>query len=109
MTDDFQALIDKYRAHMTVLRVAFERDGYLYAVSARTPSYALLLSRNGSSDAPFRVTSFDNGQPIGHREYDMLEGGGPTQNAFGEYAGSDLVLTPRPRRRAPSHAPPQPA
>jgi hypothetical protein len=90
---------------MAVLRAAFERDGYLYAISARNPSYALLLSRNGSSDAPWRVTSFDSGQPVGHREYNMLEGGGPTQNAYGEFGGSYLVLTPRSRRRPPSPAP----
>jgi hypothetical protein len=106
--DQFQALIDRYLARMTVLREAFERDGYLLAISSRDPQYSILLTRNGSSEAPWRVTSFRQGVPVGHREYDRLEGGGPVQNAFHEFSGSDLVLTPRPRRRSPSPTPPQP-
>jgi hypothetical protein len=34
----------------------------------------------------------------GHREYDMLEGGSPIQNAFAEFASQEFALTPRPRR-----------
>lgn len=82
-----------------MLRVAFERDGCLYAISQRDPSYAILLTRNGSSEALWRVTSFRDGEPVGHREYDLLEGGSPIQNSFAEFASADLVLTPRPRRR----------
>lgn len=108
MTDSFRELIDRYRQRMVVLREAFERDGCLYAVSARNPPYALLLTRNGSSDAPWRVTSFDGDQPVGHREYITLDGGGPTQNGFGEFAGADMVLTPRHRRRTPCPGPLQP-
>jgi hypothetical protein len=109
MDANFQALIDKYRARMTVLRETFERDGYLYAVSRRDSSYAILLSKNGSSEAAWRVTSFREGVPVGHREYDKLEGGSPIQNAFAEYASEDCILSPRPRRRSPSPALPQPA
>jgi hypothetical protein len=93
MTDDFQALINRYRARMTVLREAFERDGCLHAISQRDPSYAILLTRNGSSDAPYRVTSFRDGEPVGHREYDLLEGGSPIQRAFQEFASEGMVLT----------------
>jgi hypothetical protein len=107
MTDSFQALIDKYHARMTVLREAFQRDLCLYAISLRDPSYALLLTRNGSSEAPWRVTSFREGVPVGHREYDRLEGGSPVQRAFAEFASEGMVLTPRPRRRGPSPANPQ--
>jgi hypothetical protein len=105
MTDAFQALIDKYRARMAVLRLAFARDGYLYAVSRRDETYAIFLTPNGSSAAPWRVTSFRNGEPIGHREYNMLEGGSPIQRAFQEFASDDMVVTPRPPRRSPSAAP----
>jgi hypothetical protein len=49
MTDSFQAMIDKHKARMTMLREAFERDDRLYAVSIRNPSYAILPTRNGSS------------------------------------------------------------
>jgi hypothetical protein len=84
MTDDFIDMINKYRARMTILREAFARDGYLYATSRRDATYAIFLSRNGSSSAPWRVTSFRNGEPIGHREYNMLEGGSHIQNAFSE-------------------------
>ena len=101
MTDAFQAMIDKHRARMTDLRQAFERDDRLYAISARDPSYSILLTRNGSSDAPWRVTSFRGKEPSGHREYDHLEGGSPTQNAFHEFSGSDFVLVrkPMPKRK----------
>ena len=92
-------MIDKYRARMAVVRAAFERDGCLYAISQRDPSYAILLTMNGSSEAAWRVTSFVDGVPVGHREYDLLEGGSPIQNSFAEFASADLVLTPRPRRR----------
>jgi hypothetical protein len=99
MTDDFQALIDKYRARMVELRTAFERDGRLHAISARDPDYSILLTRNGSSEAPFRVTSFRGKEPVGHREYDMLDGGGPTQNGLAEFAGDGWQLVPRPMSR----------
>jgi hypothetical protein len=92
MTDAFQALIDKYRARMVLLAVNFERDGYLYAVSRNDPGFAILLTQNGSSEAPWRDTSFLDRQPIGHREYDRLEGGSPIQNAFAEFAGGGMQL-----------------
>jgi hypothetical protein len=64
MDADFQAIIEKYRARVTVLRDTFDRDRCLYAVSAQDPTYALLLIRNGSSEAPWRVTSFRDGAHI---------------------------------------------
>ena len=101
MTDAFQALIDKHRARMRELREAFDRDGRLLARSARDPDYSILLTRNGSSDAPWRVTSFRGREPVGHREYDMLDGGGPTQNALGEFAGDDMALIKGPLSAGP--------
>lgn len=100
MTDTFQAVIDKHKARMTLLREAFERDDRLYAISSRDPSYSILLTRNASSEAPWRVTSFRGKEPIGHREYDRLDGGAPTQNALGEFAGDDwrIVRKPMPKR-----------
>jgi hypothetical protein len=95
VTDDFQALIDKRRARMRQLREAFERQGYLFGVSSRTPSYSILLSKNASSDAPYRVTSFDSKVPTGHREYDALDGAGATRDALAEFASSDIVLRQR--------------
>jgi len=38
------------------------------------------------------VTSFLGKEPVGHREYDRLEGGGPTQNGFQEFASDDMQL-----------------
>jgi hypothetical protein len=85
---------------MKLLRDAFERDDRLYAVSSRDSSYSILLTRNASSEAPWRVTSFRGKEPIGHREYDRLDGGAPTQNALGEFAGDDwrIVRKPMPKR-----------
>lgn len=88
-------MIDKRRARIKLLRETFDRQKYLFGVSARDPSYSLLLSRNPSSDAPFRVTSFRKGQPEGHREYDALDGAGPTRDALAEFAGNDIQLRQR--------------
>jgi hypothetical protein len=96
MTDAFQAMIEKHRARMKRLRQAFERDARLYAISQCDPTYSILLTRNASSDAPWRVTSFRGKEPIGYREYDRLEGGGPTHNALSEFAGSDFMLVRKP-------------
>lgn len=100
MSDAFQEIIDKYKARMKELREAFERDDRLYAISAKNPSYSILLTRNTGSEAPWRVTSFDGKEPTGHREYDRLEGGGPTQNALSEFSGEDfkIVRKPMPKR-----------
>jgi hypothetical protein len=95
MNDDFQALIDKYRARMRLLRETFERQGYLLAASSRDPNYSIILTRNPSSEAPWRVTSFRSGAPIGHREYDALDTGSPVQRAFQEFASDSMVLTSR--------------
>src|ERR1700722_3224600 len=96
MSDDYQAMIDKHKARMAMLRAAFERDDRLYAVSARDPSYSILLTKNGSSEAPFRVTSFSGKEPTGHREYDHRGGAAPPQNARSESAGWDMQLARKP-------------
>lgn len=99
MTDAFEALIAKHRARMAALLAIVERDGCLHAISARDESYSIFLSRNGSSDAAWRVTSFRALEPIGHREYDVLIGKEATQDALGEFAGEGWQLVPRPGRR----------
>jgi hypothetical protein len=95
MIDEFQALIDKYRERMRMLREMFDRQGYLYAVSTRTPNYSILLTKNASSEAAYRVTSFAGREPTGHREYDALEGAGPCRDALAEFASTDMVLRQR--------------
>lgn len=94
-SESFEQIITKHRARIADVRHAFERDGRVHGISKRDPSYSLLLSRNSSSDAPWRVTSFRAGEPVGHREYDRVEGGGPTQNAFQEFSSDDIRLIPR--------------
>ncbi len=88
-------MIAKHAARMAELYTVLERDGCIHGVSKRDPGYSILLTKNGSSEAPWRVTSFRDGQPVGHREYDRLEGGGPTQNAFQEFAGDGIEIVPR--------------
>src|ERR1700742_3211678 len=95
---DVDEIIAQYRARMAYLREILERDGRIHAVSTRDPSYAILLTPNGSSPAPWRVTSFSGKTPVGHREYDRLDGGGPTQNALGEFVGQDWKLVSLPKR-----------
>ena len=95
MTNSLQALIDKFQGPHSAPAPGIERDDSLYAVSARDPSYSLLLTRNGSSEAPWRVTSFRGKEPVGRREYDVLEGRGPTQNALQEFATEDMQVSRR--------------
>jgi hypothetical protein len=99
MNNDFQTLVDKHRARMRHLAEVMERDGRLHAVSARDPTYSILLTKNGSSEAPWHVTSFRGRELVGHRQYDVLQGMGPTQNALQEFAGDDLRLVPKPMRK----------
>ena len=94
-TGSLQGFLPKDRPRVPAL---LERDGRLHAVSPRDPSYSLLLTRNGSSDVPWRVTSCRRKEPVGHREYDMLHSSGPTQNALAEIAG-DMQLVQREGRR----------
>ena len=98
MIDDFQTLINKRRARMRALHETFDRQGYLFAVSTRTPTYSILLTKNASSDARYRVTSFDRREPVGHREYDALDGAGPTRDGLSEFMSADMTLVTRPIR-----------
>jgi hypothetical protein len=95
MADGFQTMIDKYRARMTILKDALDLDGRLHATSARDPSYGIVLTRNTDSSSVWRVTSFRGKEPTGHREYDVLDGKAPTQNALAEFAGDDMRLVRR--------------
>ena len=95
MSNSFQAMICKYRGRMRLLRETFDREGCLFATSSRDPDYSVLLTRNPSSEAAWRVTSFRGQAPIGHREYDQLDTGSPVQRAFQEFAGESMVLRQR--------------
>jgi hypothetical protein len=68
---------------------------------SRTPS-AIAIRAIASL---WRVTSFRAGEPTGHREYDALDGGGPIQRAFQEFASQDFVLTQRSSRQSPTPPP----
>jgi hypothetical protein len=65
--------IFKAETHMALLRATFEQQGYLYAICSTDPAYSILLTRNSPSEAPWRVTSFRDRDPVGHREYDHLK------------------------------------
>ena len=81
-----------------------ERDGRLHAVTARDPSYSLLLTHPAAA-MPRGTSGHSAAKSRSHREYDMLDSGGPTQNALAEFAGDQREG--RPRRRptppAPNH------
>jgi hypothetical protein len=104
MIDAFQAMLDRHRARMELLATVLEQEGCIKAVSARDPGYSILLTRNGSSEAQWRVTSFRDREPVGHREYDRLTGGSPMQNAFQEFAGDEFQIVRRALRSAPAPA-----
>ena len=53
-TDAFQAMIDKHRARMSMLKDALEHDGRLLAQSSRDPSYSILLTRSPDNDVGWR-------------------------------------------------------
>jgi hypothetical protein len=65
---------------------------YLFARSQRDPGYTILLRPGTTDDAAFNVHSFRDGQPVGHRDYDRLDGGSPIQNALQEFAGEGWKL-----------------
>jgi hypothetical protein len=98
--DSFQAIIDKHRARMRELRDVLDIDGRIQAVSARDPGYSIVLTRNSDPSAIFRITSFRDNQPIGHREYDHLESHSPINSALQEFAGEgwNIIRRDIPRR-----------
>jgi len=108
VTESFQTILEKYRARMRLLAATLERDGRLHAVSQRDPTYSMLLTRNGSSEATWRVTSFRGREPVGHREHDILQGGSPIQNALGAFVGDDMLRPRAAGRRAGSVVTPAP-
>jgi hypothetical protein len=95
VTDTFQALIDKHRTRICLLRDALDLDGRLVAVSSRDPTYSIGLTRNSDTSSAWRVTSFRGKEPVGHCEYDRLDGGSPIQNALQEFAGDDFTFIRR--------------
>jgi hypothetical protein len=93
--DAFDRMVARFRARMAHLRETHARQGYLYAEHQKDSGYAILLTPEPSGDATWRVTSFQAGQPIGHRQYDVLEGRGPAFNALQEFAGTNWRLVQR--------------
>ena len=83
---EFKERVGLYRARQHRLALVVARDGRLRAVSRLNPSNTQLLCRDMSGESVWRVTSFVNGQPVGHRAYDQLTGGMPCQNALAEFA-----------------------
>ncbi len=63
-------------------------------MNARDASYSILLTRNCTGESAWRVTSFRDRQPVGHRTYDMLEGGGPIRDALQEFLREGMRLAP---------------
>ena len=72
------------RARAGELKRAFDAQGYVLASSKRDPGYEILLTRNMDDEGPFRVSSFRDRQPIGHRVYNGLDG---HTGALAEFAG----------------------
>lgn len=99
--DAFDQMAARFEARMALLRQTHAEQGYLYAEHATDIGYAILLTPDASGECPWRVTSFRNGEPIGHRQYDVLEGRGPAFNALQEFAGTSWLVRPRPLRSAP--------
>jgi hypothetical protein len=98
MPDDFQTIIDRYHARMAELREVLERDGRIHAVRRDDPSYSILLKPERKQPGAVPCTSFRGKTPVGHREYDRLDGGGPTQNGLQEFSGGAWRLLPLPKR-----------
>jgi hypothetical protein len=98
MPDTFQALIDKHRARMQELRDVLDIDGTIQAVNVSDPAYSIVLTKNSDPSSAWRVTSFRNAIPVGHREYDHLESASPINSALQEFAGDRWKLV---RRKIP--------
>lgn len=104
----FRADVARREAELTALGERFTQQGHLYAVDPRVPGHTLLLSPSTREGVKYQVTSFNNGEPTGHRDYDHLgieEGQRSwTNSALSEFMGK--TVTDRPRAVP---APPAPA
>jgi hypothetical protein len=90
---DLAARKEKRIALAKRLQEDLENDG---GVKATTDNGSILLTKNISSNAPYRVTSFlKDGTPSGHREYGSIDGLG-INGAVHEFMGSDVKLEERP-------------
>lgn len=96
MPETLEAILTNYRARMAVLSSLVAAQGALHAKHATDVGYAILLTRDMSRGIGWRVTSFRDGQPLGHREYDALDGAGPTRDALAEFASPAWEIQPRP-------------
>jgi hypothetical protein len=90
----FDAMVQRHNERMAVLEALATLAGGLIGTDTRHPGHRLLLSRSVSGDCAWRVTSFCDGQPVGHRDYDRLIGGGPCQNALQEFADETIEVRP---------------
>jgi predicted RNA methylase len=83
------------RARMTELQERFERDGYLYAENPKRPGHTIVLSPSTRQGVKYQVTTFDDGQPTGHRDYNSLGvEKGPLDSALSEFLSWDVKERP---------------
>ena len=94
MATPFDVLVARFDAGLDLVQTTLAHQGYLHAKSKRDPSYCLLLTTNMDGESLWRVTSFRHHQPLGHRPYDLLDEGAPTQNALQEFVSEDWRLLP---------------
>jgi len=91
---ELEEISKRHHHRIALLKETLQRQGYLMAVSQRDSGYSILLSRNLSGPG-WRITSFRDREPIGHREYEVLDGRAPAFNALQEFGGSDWKLIER--------------
>lgn len=64
------------------LERGLSEHGGVEAVSKRDPGYRILLSADTRGEYPYRVTSFRDGEPVGHREYRTISDAATEFNGF---------------------------
>lgn len=83
----------------------FDRDGYVYGVSKDNPTLTHMLTTSARPEGKYQVTTFQNGEPYGHRAYDLLgtEERATKKNrldlAFSEFQG--FTIQDRPKKSGP--------
>lgn len=88
----FAEMRAKREARMALLRDVMARDGVIVAESVRDPGYCLMLTPSAYPGVAWQVTSFRDGEAMGHREYDVLEGRSPIADAFQEFASESMRI-----------------
>ena len=90
------SLREKAQARHVAITTAFNRDGYVQATSQRDPGRSIVLTKSTTKDGEYRVTTLENGQPTGHRDYSKLTG-----------SGLDAAFATRDYQMGPGAAPAQ--